>query len=70
MDVRLEQDRNDCGKEFHTVGAANEKLRLPIEVRISGITRRLVTEERSLREGSVAYPGFFRGGQKFFSKNF
>ena len=46
-----EQERRSGGKEFQTVGAANEKERLPIDVRILGTTSRLASEERSLRKG-------------------
>jgi hypothetical protein len=39
------------GKEFHSVGAENEKERLPIEKRRSGTTSRLAPLERRSREG-------------------
>ena len=45
------QDRRSGGKEFQIEGAANEKEHLPSDVRISGITSRLASEERSLRDG-------------------
>ena len=38
----LVQDRKSCGKEFHSVGAAQLNEHLPISVRMSGTFRRLV----------------------------
>ena len=44
-------DRRLSGNEFHSVGVVKLIDRLPIDDRISGIVRRLVPEERRLRDG-------------------
>jgi hypothetical protein len=46
-----EQERKLSDSEFHMVGAAKAKERLPSAVRTSGIVSRLELEERRLRVG-------------------
>ena len=48
--AREVQVRKQYGREFQTVGAAKEKERLPKVVRRSGIVRRLVLDDRRLRD--------------------
>ena len=47
----LEQERRQNGKAFHIVGAANEKERLPIALRILGTERSMELVDRRVREG-------------------
>ena len=48
---RFEQERREKGREFHSVGAAKAKARLPAAERTSGTTRVAVSDDRRLRLG-------------------
>ena len=48
---RVVQERREKGREFHSVGAAKAKARLPAAERTSGTVRVAVSDERRLRLG-------------------
>ena len=48
---RVEQERREKGREFHSVGAAKAKARLPAAERTSGTASVAVSDDRRLRLG-------------------